>query len=160
MPLFYPDRIDIYHHIALDGAAAGKLNQALTLLQEIKQGLNRLETKMSQEFDTVDALLEDVKQATDQNAEAVEAQTTAINDQGTAIDGESSRLDVMIAELRNSNGMTGAELNAVAEKAASIKANISAAKAKIVTSTTALNDEVERLKAVGVDPANPTPEPE
>ena len=95
------------------------------------------------EFDTVDALLNDIKVSTDANAAAVATQSTKI-------DAAATRLQGIIDTLKASNGMTGDQLTALATKATAIKADID-------TSTTALDDEVSRLEATGVDPNNPTP---
>lgn len=95
------------------------------------------------EFDTVDALLNDIKVSTDANAAAVSTQSTKI-------DAASTRLQALIDTLKASNGMTGEQLTALANKAAAIKADID-------SSTTSLDDEVAKLEATGVDPNNPTP---
>ena len=95
------------------------------------------------EFDTVDALLNDLKVSTDANAAAVAVQ-------GGKIDAASARLQLLIDTLKASGGMTGEQLTALAVKAAGIKADIDAA-------STSLDDEVAKLEATGVDPNNPTP---
>ena len=95
------------------------------------------------QFDTVDALLNDIKAATDANA-------AAISTQGGKIDAASARLQALIDTLKQSGGMTGEQLTALANKAATIKTDID-------TASSALNDEVARLEATGVDPNNPTP---
>jgi len=95
------------------------------------------------EFETVDALLNDIKASTDANAAAVSAQSVKI-------DAASVRLQGIIDTLRQSSGMTGDQLTALANKTAAIKTDIDA-------STTSLDDEVARLEATGVDPNNPTP---
>jgi len=95
------------------------------------------------EFTTVDAMLTDIRVSTDANAASVAAQ-------GAKIDTASVRLQALIDLLKQSSGMTGAELDALAAKAAAIKADIDAA-------STGLDDEVAKLEATGVDPNNPTP---
>jgi len=112
---------------------------AMALLRQLRTGQ---ETIMG-EFTTVDAMLTDIRVSTDANAASVAAQ-------GAKIDTASVRLQALIDLLKQSSGMTGAELDALAAKAAAIKADIDAA-------STGLDDEVAKLEATGVDPNNPTP---
>ena len=112
---------------------------AMALLRQLRTGQ---ETIMG-EFTTVDAMLTDIRVSTDANAASVAAQ-------GAKIDTASVRLQALIDLLKQSGGMTGAELDALAAKAAAIKADIDAA-------STGLDDEVAKLEATGVDPNNPTP---
>jgi len=112
---------------------------AMALLRQLRTGQ---ETIMG-EFTTVDAMLTDIRVSTDANAASVAAQ-------GAKIDTASVRLQALVDLLKQSSGMTGAELDALAAKAAAIKADIDAA-------STGLDDEVAKLEATGVDPNNPTP---
>lgn len=116
---------------------------SLLPLLRLGELLERLEIMMGQ-FETVSALLDDIKTATDANA-------AAIAEVGVKIDANGMRLQEVIDALRGATGgMTAEQLAALADKAAAIKG-------ELAETSTALEDEVAKLEATGADPDNPTP---
>ncbi len=130
---------DVYHHIVADGTTRAQLNEVLTLLR----GLNQKAESIMSEFDDVNALLQDIKVATDDQA-------IRLGTVGTALTAQTGRLDALIDALKQGGSMTPEQMAALAATAAEIKGSIAAA-------SSSLDDEVEVLRQTGVDPDNPTP---
>ena len=100
---------------------------------------------MANEFNDVNAMLDDIKVSTDAGALRLGAV-------GVAITAQAARLQSVIDVLKQSGGMTATEKAALAAKVTEIKSGIEA-------TNISLDDEVAILEATGVDPANPTPDP-
>lgn len=131
--------VHVHTHNHQEPGASERLAEIWRLVREIGG-------KMTQQFNTVSALLADIKAATDQQA----VRLGGVGEQMTA---QGRRLQLLIDTLRTSPGMTAEELQQLANQAAGIKADVDA-------SASSLDDEVDLLERTGVDEADPTPEPE
>ncbi len=132
--------------VALEKIAEGfsalpALATVVSLLRELNQ---KVEGIMA-EFDDMNALLDDIKTATDANAEH-------LGEIGVSLTAQAARLQEIIDALRAGGAMTPEQKAALATKAQSIKTAVEAA-------TSSLDDEKALLEQTGVDPNNPTPEP-
>ena len=137
-----PDDQDLaYRQVkALEGIELSVRNFAQ--FNELKTLCTSIKELLMNEFETMDALLNDIKEATDANA-------VRLTEVGVIVDAQSVRLQEIVDALR-SGALTAAQAAALATKAASIKSTVDGASAS-------LDDEVTRLQNTGVDPSNPTP---